>query len=350
MLTGKHILSCDCIDNDDLHRLFELADLLQPVAKGLKYTRILEGAMLCSLFFEPSTRTRLSFDSAFMRLGGSVSSTTGFSFSSIAKGESLEDTSRVVSGYGDILVVRHPEEQAIYDIAAQTYVPVINGGNGAGEHPTQALLDLYTLERELQRTDRCLQKSVIVLAGDLRFGRTIHSLVKLLVRFSPRKLIFLSPENLRLPENLRDMLAKQTIDVEETQNVGEALRQADVIYTTRVQKERFPENELAENYSSNFRIDAALFERFASPNTLIMHPLPRDSREGANDLSDDLNSDSRLAIFRQTDAGVPIRMALFASVMGVADHVQNSLQEAKWFTPRYTGVQDAAFYERNPAK
>ncbi|WP_374672599.1 aspartate carbamoyltransferase [Acidovorax temperans] len=343
-LLGKHILSCSIFDIELLQQLFSVADQLQPVSRGKKVCRILEGAVLGNLFFEASTRTRLSFDSAFMRLGGSVSNTTGEAVTSISKGESLADTSRVISGYYDILVVRHPDEQAVYEIAGATHIPVLNGGNGAGEHPTQALLDLYTVSREFKRLGKEISSSRIALVGDLRYGRTVHSLLRLLSLFQNLTIYCVSPSILPMPRELLDMAANGGHKIVETGDPKVGLKDIDLLYATRVQKERFACTETAFNYGSDFRVDQALVNAHCKPDVIVMHPLPRDSRAGANDLSDDLNQDERLAIFRQTDAGIPIRMALFASVLGVDHLIPSALRDATWYRPKYIGPNDASFY------
>jgi aspartate carbamoyltransferase catalytic subunit len=345
-LTGKHILSSDLFTRDDLERLFELADVLTPVARGRKVTRVLEGAVMASLFFEASTRTRLSCESAFLRLGGGVTTTTGVELLSIAKGESLADTSRVVSGYCDLVVMRHPDEAAVHEFADATHVPVVNGGNGAGEHPTQALLDMFTMHREFHRLGRDIDGARIAMVGDLRHGRTVHSLIKLLSRYDKLTLVCVSPEGLGMPAPLLELAASRGHHVEVSDRPEAGLRDADLVYATRLQTERFA--DLPVPYSDEFRIDRALVDRVCRPDTVIMHPLPRDSRPAANDLGTDLNTDPRLAIFRQTDAGIPIRMALFASVLGVADAVRPSLRPATWYRPDFTGPDDAPFY-RNTA-
>jgi aspartate carbamoyltransferase catalytic subunit len=343
-LTGRHVLSSDVFDLDVLDDLFALANLLTPVARGEQVTRVLEGAVMGSIFFEPSTRTRLSCDSAFLRLGGSVSTTVGAEVSSIVKGESLADTSRVVSGYCDVLVVRHPSEEAVLEIAAATNVPVINGGNGTGEHPTQALLDLYTLRRELARLGKPVDGSRIALVGDLRHGRTVHSFVRLLSLHRDLTIACVAPAGLEMPAEALELAAARGHRVERSDDPTVGLRGADVVYATRLQAERIAGG--APAYSEAFRIDSALIDRLCAPDVVIMHPLPRDSRDGANDLSNDLNGDPRLAIFRQTDAGIPTRMALFASVLGVADQVEASLRPTSWYRPVWTRPDDAAFYAR----
>ncbi|MDN3260521.1 aspartate carbamoyltransferase [Streptomyces sp. CSDS2] len=345
-LTGKHVLSSDLFDREELERLFVLADLLTPVARGRKATRVLEGAVMASLFFEASTRTRLSCESAFLRLGGGVVNSTGPEIMSIAKGESYADTSRVVSGYCDLLVVRHPEETAVHEFAAATNVPVINGGNGAGEHPTQALLDMYTLHREFARTGRGLDNRRIALVGDLRYGRTVHSLMKLITLYENLTIVCVSPAHLGMPAALLESAERRGHRIELSDSPQTALKDADLVYATRLQTERFAGQPTP--YSDEFRIDKALVSRVCRDDTVIMHPLPRNSRPGSNDLAADLNSDPRLAIFRQTDAGIPIRMALFVSVLGAAEAVPDSLRRVAWYRPEYTGPDDAPFY-RNTA-
>ncbi|MFJ6798107.1 aspartate carbamoyltransferase [Streptomyces sp. NPDC091268] len=342
-LTGKHVLSSDLFDRESLEQLFELADLLTPVARGRQVTRVLEGAVMASLFFEASTRTRLSCESAFLRLGGGVTSTTGAEIMSIAKGESLADTSRVVSGYCDLVVMRHPEVRAVHDFAAATNVPVINGGNGAGEHPTQALLDMFTLHREFARTGRGIDGRRLALVGDLRHGRTVHSLMKLVSRYEDLTIVCVAPESLGMPDDLLELAERRGHRIELSDDPESGLKDADLVYTTRLQTERFTDRPVP--YSDAFRVDKALVRRACRADAVIMHPLPRDGRPGSNDLATDLNDDPRLAIFRQTDAGIPMRMALFASVLGVADAVPCSLRPATWYRPDYTGPEDASFYK-----
>lgn len=342
-IRGQHILSSEQFSLDVLNELFRISDLLVPVARGEKYTRILEGAVLGSLFFEASTRTRLSFDAAFLRLGGKVSHTTGVTFSSIVKGESLADTSRVIGGYVDMLVIRHPEESAVYDIAAATNIPVINGGNGAGEHPTQALLDIYTIRNEMARLGKSIDGRRVALVGDLRYGRTIHSLIRLLSLYRDLTLVLIAPPALELPEKYVDLAERRGHRIIRTSDLRQGLAGCDLVYTTRVQRERFPEGAEPVSYTSEFRINRQLVDACCPPDIVIMHPLPRDSRPEANDLSDDLDGDPRLAIFRQTDAGVPTRMALFAMVLGVEDRIEQSLQPARWWRPAKIGPKDTDF-------
>ncbi len=337
------LLSIDQFSRESSEALFRLADLMQPIARRQKISRVLEGAVLGNLFFEASTRTRVSFGAAFCRLGGSVCDTTGFTFSSMAKGESIYDTSRVISGYVDALVVRHPEQGAVAEFSRATHIPVINAGDGPGEHPSQALLDLYTIQREFSRLGKIVDGAHIAMVGDLKYGRTVHSLSKLLALYRGLKFTLIAPAGLEMPAHILDRMAVNGNVVVQTCDLAEGLQGADVVYATRIQKERFA-NEAIEGYAPQFQINQALVNRVCARDTLIMHPLPRDSRTGANDLGTDLNHDPRLAIFRQTDNGIPVRMALFASLLGVADQVAHSMRDAAWQAPRYLGPDDAPFH------
>lgn len=341
---SKHqLLSVDQFSRESVEELFRIADLMQPIARRQKVTRVLEGAVLGNLFFEASTRTRVSFGAAFCRLGGSVCDTTGFTFSSMAKGESIYDTSRVISGYVDAMVVRHPDEGSVAEFARATNIPVVNGGDGPGEHPSQALLDLYTILTEFSRLGKLLDGSHIVLVGDLKYGRTVHSLIKLLALYKGLKFTLVSPPGLEMPAHILEQAATHGHVIEQTHSLEEGLPGADVIYATRVQKERFASEEL-EGYRPAFQVDKAMIDAFCDESVIVMHPLPRDSREGANDLSVDLNEDPRLAIFRQTDNGIPVRMAIFAVLLGVEGLVQHSLRDTTWRPPSHIGPDDSVFH------
>ena len=337
------LLSVDQFSRESAEALFRLADVMQPIARRQKVSRVLEGAVLGNLFFEASTRTRVSFGAAFCRLGGSVCDTTGFTFSSMAKGESIYDTSRVLSGYVDALVVRHPDQGSVAEFARATNIPVINAGDGPGEHPSQALLDLYTIQREFSRLGKLVDGAHIAMVGDLKYGRTVHSLSKLLSLYRGIKFTLIAPGQLEMPAHIVERITINGNVVEQTSDLASGLRGADVVYATRIQKERFG-NEAIEGYTPDFQINQALVNAVCKPDALIMHPLPRDSRPGANDLGADLLHDPRLAIFRQTDNGIPIRMALFASLLGVADQVPHSLKDATWKAPRFVGPDDALFH------
>jgi len=338
----RHLLSVDQFSRESAEDLFRLADVMQPIARRRKVTRVLEGAVLANLFFEASTRTRVSFGAAFCRLGGSVCDTTGFTFSSMAKGESIHDTSRVIAGYADAIVVRHPEQGAVAEFARATHVPVVNGGDGPGEHPTQALLDLYTIQREFSRLGKRVDGAHVALVGDLKYGRTVHSLIKLLALYRGVRFTLIAPPSLEMPAAIVERVSRNG-NVVELRDSLQGLADADVVYATRIQKERFV-GETIEGAGPAFQIDRALVDRVCKPDVVVMHPLPRDSRPGAHDLSADLDGDPRLAIFRQTDNGIPIRMAIFATLLGVDKLVQRSMRDAQWTPPAYIGPEDSPFH------
>jgi aspartate carbamoyltransferase catalytic subunit len=341
---GKpHLLSVGQFDRGTVEELLRVAEAMEPVAQRRKVTRVLEGAVLANLFFEPSTRTRVSFGAAFCRLGGSVCDTTGFTFSSMAKGESIADTSRVVSGYADAIVVRHPEQGSVAQFARHTHVPVVNGGDGTGEHPTQALLDLYTIRREFGRLGREIDGATVAMVGDLRHGRTVHSLIRLLSLYRGLTFRLVAPRSLEMPPELVEAAAAAGHEVVEAATLAEGLRGADVLYATRIQKERMS-GEALEAYPAGFRIDRRVLASLCRPDTVVMHPLPRDGTPGANDLSTDLDGDPRLAIFRQTDNGIPVRMAVFAVLLGVEHLVARDLRDAPWLAPGRLGPGDAPFH------
>ncbi|NRB54891.1 MAG: aspartate carbamoyltransferase [Salinicola sp.] len=336
----SHLLSVDSLSRDAVDHLIRIAECMEPIAQRRKVTRVLEGAVLGNLFFEASTRTRISFNAAFCRLGGSVCDTTGFTFSSMAKGESLYDTSRVMGGYVDAIVMRHPEQGSVAEFAEATQVPVINGGDGPGEHPSQALLDVYTITKEFARLSKPLAGAHLLLTGDLKYGRTVHSLIKLLSLYDPLRITLVSPPGLEMPQHLVDLVASRGHRIETRPNLAESFNDVDVIYATRIQRERFTA-EMSESFAeltSDFVVDRGFLDRCCSPTTLVMHPLPRDSRPGANDLSTDLNGDPRLAIFRQTDNGIPMRMAIFAHLLQVEDQVEKDLRDVGWFVPNTYGI------------
>jgi len=250
---GKHqLLSVDQFTRESVEDLFRVADMMQPIARRQKVSRVLEGAVLGNLFFEASTRTRVSFGSAFCRLGGSVCDTTGFTFSSMAKGESIYDTSRVMSGYVDAMVIRHPDQGSVAEFARATNIPVVNGGDGPGEHPSQALLDLYTILTEFSRLGKLLDGAHIAMVGDLKYGRTVHSLIKLMALYKNVKFSLVSPKGLEMPSYIIEQASRNGNVIEQKTSLAEGLSGADVIYATRVQKERFA-NEENEGYRRTSR-------------------------------------------------------------------------------------------------
>lgn len=329
---GSHILSIGQFERDDVERIFSVADRMAPYAHRQRITRVLSGAILGAMFFEPSTRTRVSFGSAFNLLGGEVRETTGIENSAIAKGESLYDTARVLSGYSDVIAMRHPEEGSVAEFAAASRVPVINGGDGSNEHPSQALLDLYTIRSELAATGRSLNQLRIAMVGDLRYGRTVHSLCKLLGLFQGVQVVLVSPDALRMPGDIVEGLRETGHQVLESDQLEQSIAHVDIVYSTRIQEERFDSQEEADLYRGKFRLNQSIYTHNCEPNTVIMHPLPRDSRANARELDDDLNDNPNLAIFRQTDNGMLVRMALFALILDVVDQVDKHARDVNWYT------------------
>ena len=331
---GSHILSVSQFDRSAIEKVFTTADRMEPYAHREKVTRVLEGAILGNMFFEPSTRTRVSFGCAFNLLGGDVRETTGIKASAIAKGESFYDTARVLSGYSDIIVMRHQTEGSVDEFASASRVPVINGGDGSNEHPSQALLDLYTIRKELIGRGKSVDNLRIALVGDLRYGRAVHSLCRLLSLYTNVSFSLVSPPDLRLPEHYVEEIRATGHKVMESDQLAEGIAHTDILYVTRTQEERFPSREEASKYKGLFRLNQSVYTEFCEPNTVIMHPLPRDSRGDANELDNDLNEHPNLAIFRQTDNGVLVRMALFALILDVADEVDKYSRPVNWYTAK----------------
>ncbi|MAT49680.1 MAG: aspartate carbamoyltransferase [Porticoccaceae bacterium] len=332
--TGAHILSIEQFQRQDIETLFRTADAMEPYAQRKKMTRVLEGAILGNMFFEASTRTRISFGSAFNLLGGEVRESVGAESSSLVKGESLRDTARVLSGYSDIICMRHPQAGSVAEFASASRVPVINGGDGSNEHPSQALLDLYTIQRELMTRGRSIDGVRIAMIGDLKYGRTVHSLSKLLCLFRNVKVVLVSPSELAMPETYVASLRDAGHQVVVTDQLEANISSVDIVYSTRIQEERFQDRQQADLYRGRFRLNQAIYTRHCEPNTVIMHPLPRDSRAEANELDADLDSNPNLAIFRQADNGLIVRMALFALILDVAHLVDKYAQDVRWFNHR----------------
>lgn len=331
--TGSHILSINQFDRQDVEHLFRVADAMEPYALRSKRTRVLDGAILGNLFFESSTRTRVSFGCAFNLLGGHVRETSDIKTSAISKGESLYDTARVISGYSDVIAMRHPVAGSVDEFARASRVPVINAGDGPSEHPSQALLDLYTIRKELGISGP-VSNLRIAMVGDLKYGRTVHSLSKLLCLYDKIHFTLVSPTELMMPAEIVDQLRSAGHTVVTTDDMQLGLQNNDTIYLTRIQEERFANQVEADIYRGRFRLNQATYTQHCKPNTVIMHPLPRDSRAEANELDNDLNQNPSLAIFRQTDNGVLIRMALFALTLGVADQVHKHEELVPWFTAK----------------
>jgi aspartate carbamoyltransferase catalytic subunit len=297
-------------DNKILDSLFREASRLEDLAGRGELPQTMRGRVMATLFYEPSTRTRLSFESAMKRLGGSVIGTDDASrFSSAVKGESLPDTIRVTGSYADVIVLRHPREGAAKIAAECSPVPVINAGDGAGQHPTQALLDMYTIWKEFGRTDRLS----VAMAGDLLYGRTVHSLTCMLAHHSGNSIFFVSPHRLRIPERLRQYLKDSGVLFRETECLEDVAGRVDVLYMTRIQKERFPSDEEYSRLRDCYVVDRKFLDKMKE-KSIIMHPLPRVS-----EISPEVDGDPRAAYFRQAGNGLYVRMALLNMVFGDAD-------------------------------
>jgi aspartate carbamoyltransferase catalytic subunit len=304
----RHVLSNKQFEDPELlEYLFVSAEQLERDDAARMLDRALQGRILATLFYEPSTRTRFSFESAMQKLGGGLLTQENASDnSSAAKGETIADTIRVVGNYADAIVIRHPKEGTAGEAAAISQVPIINAGDGAGQHPTQALLDLYTIRRETGRLDRLR----VVILGDLRYGRTIHSLLPLLTLPPDVTVDLISPESLRLPALYADEMRLRGVRFEERESLDGVLETADVIYVTRVQRERFETEAAYDAVKDAYRIDAAAAARMKE-HAIIMHALPR-----VNEISPEVDRDSRAAYFRQTKNGLYVRMALLKYLLG----------------------------------
>jgi aspartate carbamoyltransferase catalytic subunit len=302
------ILSVSQFDTGKLDYIFARGHEMRELVERVGATDLLKGYVLTCLFYEPSTRTSASFIAAMERLGGSVIPITqGVQFSSVSKGETLADTVRTLEQYSDAIVLRHPEVGSAKIAADYASVPVINAGDGAGEHPTQALLDLFTIQEELGR----INGLKIAMVGDLRYGRTVHSLTKLLLQYDV-SLRFVSPEILRLPLTIMNEVIDKGLDVRETHDVADVIENADVLYVTRVQKERFTDLAQYEEVKNQYEITPEVMAR-ARQKMIVMHPLPR-----VGEIHYAVDHDPRAAYFRQVKNGMYIRMALLAAVLGKA--------------------------------
>jgi aspartate carbamoyltransferase len=303
---GKDILSVRQFSRADLEYIFDVAHEMRGMVERVGSFDLLKGKILANLFYEPSTRTSSSFTSAMERLGGSVIPINEVRYSSVSKGESLPDTVRTLECYTDLIVLRHPETGSAALAAQYARKPIINGGDGVGEHPTQALLDLFTIREEQGQVDGL----TITMLGDLKYGRTVHSLARLLSLFSVR-LNYVSPEILRMPKEIIDELPR-TLPQAEYDRLEPVLAQTDVLYVTRVQKERFTSEADYERVKGAYVISAETM-KLAKERMIVMHPLPR-----LNEISLEVDDDPRAAYFRQMEYGLYVRMALLAMVLGKA--------------------------------
>jgi len=304
-LKGRDIISLEDLSNEEISFIFNTADKFGPIARGEKKSSALAGKVMAALFFEPSTRTRLSFESAMKRLGGSVIGFAEPTTSSIAKGETLADTVKTVEKYSDVIVIRHPKMGAARLAAEVAEIPVINAGDGAGHHPTQTMLDLYTIRKTMGK----FKNLNIGLIGDLKYGRTVHSLAYAASRFN-NKLFLISPPGLEMPREIVGDLSAQGKEVSETSDLPEVLPQLDVLYVTRIQKERFSDPAEYAKVKNTYKIELKTLKT-AKPTLCILHPLPR-----VDEISSELDSSPYAKYFDQVFYGVVIRAAILSLLLG----------------------------------
>ena len=301
----RHLMNPLDFTVEELEGLFDLANDIENHPE--KYAHACAGKKLATCFYEPSTRTRLSFEAAMLNLGGSVLGFSDANSSSASKGESVADTIRVVSCYADICAMRHPKEGAPMVAASKSRIPVINAGDGGHQHPTQTLTDLLTIRSLKYR----LNNLTIGLCGDLKFGRTVHSLINALSRYEGIRFIFISPDELRIPDYVTEMLNEKGIPYEEVMSLEDVLPRLDILYMTRVQKERFFNEEDYIRLKDFYILDRKKM-KLASPDMLILHPLPR-----VNEISVEVDDDPRAVYFKQAQYGVYVRMALILTLLGI---------------------------------
>ena len=301
----RHLMNPLDFTVEELDQLFVLAGDIEKNRE--KYAHACDGKKLATCFYEPSTRTRLSFESAMLNLGGSVIGFSDAGSSSASKGESVSDTIRVISCYADICAMRHPKEGAPMVASMKAKIPVINAGDGGHQHPTQTLTDLMTIRSLKGR----LSDFTIGLCGDLKFGRTVHSLINALVRYPGIRFLFISPEELRIPDYITDMLKEKNIPYEEKIRLEDVMGELDLLYMTRVQKERFFNEEDYVRLKDFYILDEAKM-KLAKPDMIVLHPLPR-----VNEISVEVDDDPRAAYFRQVQYGVYVRMALILTLLGI---------------------------------
>jgi len=303
-LKGRDIISIRDLSREEIEEVIKASRRMLPYAEGTKAGHQLDGHVLTLAFFEPSTRTRLSFETAMARLGGRCVTIADAGTSSLSKGETLYDTIRVLSAYGDAIVLRHPNEGAARLAAQASNKPVLNAGDGAGQHPTQTLLDLATMQEAVGT----LSGLKVVLLGDLKYGRTVHSLAHALALFGA-ELVLSSPPSLKLPDEVREHLDEMGAKVTEEGQLHRAIRDADVLYVTRIQRERFGDEAEYARVAGSYRIDRAVLAG-AKPRLVVLHPLPRTA-----EIAPEIDDTPHAAYFRQVFLGVPVRMALLCLVL-----------------------------------
>ncbi|MPQ44427.1 aspartate carbamoyltransferase [Clostridium tarantellae] len=307
MLKGKHLIDPKDFTLKELDEIFNLAH--QIISNPKEYSDLCKGKLLATLFYEPSTRTRFSFEAAMMRLGGNVIGFSEPNSSSVSKGESLRDTIKTVGCYTDIAAIRHPQEGAAKVASMYSHIPVINAGDGGHQHPTQTLTDLLTIKTLKGK----LEGNTIAICGDLKFGRTVHSLIKALSRYKNNKFILISPIELRIPSYIREeILEKNNIDYIEITSLEDGIKKADILYMTRIQKERFFDLAQYERLKDVYILDGKKME-LAKKDMIVMHPLPR-----VNEISYEVDEDERACYFKQAKFGMYVRMALIAKLLGEA--------------------------------
>ena len=302
---GKDIISIKDFSKREINYILNYSKRMVPYAQGEGYVDILKGKVLSSLFFEPSTRTRLSFESAMNRLGGRIIGFADPAATSQKKGESLADTIRMADSYSDVIVVRHPQEGAARLAAEFADVPVLNAGDGAGRHPTQCLLDLFTILTEKKK----IENNKIVLLGDLKYGRTVHSLAYALALYGA-ELTFVSPGSLKMPKEVIQECNELGVEHTSTSNLEKAIKDADVLYVTRIQRERFPDAEEYNRVVGIYKVDNDLLQ-YARDDLIVMHPLPR-----VTEIDPEIDHTPHALYFKQAFNGVPVRMALLSLVVG----------------------------------
>ena len=303
----RHLMNPLDFTVEELDKLFDLANDMEKNPK--KYAECCHGKKLATCFYEPSTRTRLSFEAAMMNLGGNVLGFSSADSSSAAKGESVSDTIRVISSYADICAMRHPKEGAPMVAASRSKIPVINAGDGGHQHPTQTLTDLLTIRSKKGR----LGNFTIGLCGDLKFGRTVHSLIEALCRYEGVNFIFISPEELKVPDYIIELLKSKNIEYTEVISLEEVMPELDLLYMTRVQRERFFNEEDYIRLKDFYVLNKAKME-LAKSDMLVLHPLPR-----VNEISVEVDDDPRAAYFEQAQYGVYVRMALIYTLLGLGE-------------------------------
>lgn len=306
-MVNKHLIDPMDFSIEELDEIFELAHRI--ISSPNEFSKICDGKILGALFYEPSTRTRFSFEAAMMRLGGKILGFSEPNSSSASKGESLADTIRMVSIYTDIIAMRHPKEGSARVASMYSDVPIINAGDGGHQHPTQTLADLLTIE--------CLMKGLrghtIGICGDLKNGRTVHSLIKAMSRYDGTKFILISPKELKVPQYIKEeVIEKNNIEYREVERLEDVIEEVDILYMTRIQKERFFNEEEYLRLKDSYILNAEKM-KLAKENMIVMHPLPR-----VNEISMEVDSDKRAAYFKEAEYGMYVRMALICKLLGVA--------------------------------